>query len=96
MGDNGSKPAIRAISAAARIGGALVLASFEEPLTVCDLGKAIAQMHDYEWQQLKPSTRRYYMDRVRSILPSIETVAGMPIAEGMRDGRLVFFLLEPP
>jgi hypothetical protein len=87
---------ITSAQAAVDVGKALETASFEQPLTMSDLGRAIARVDEEGWNELKASQRTWYRQRARHIISCLHFVGSSPVAEDKRDGRLVYFLIDPP
>jgi hypothetical protein len=90
-----NKPQVSTPQAVIRIADALRAASFEEPLTMNDLGKAVSGLENGQWEELQSSQRRWYWHRAHQILVGLDCIGKSPIAEGERDGHTVYFLIEP-
>ena len=88
--DNGKGPRLNVAQEAARVGVALK----EGPLTIHDIAVIISGRSEYEWDQLRDFQQEYYKNRARHLITSISGVNGLPVAEDLIDGRLVFFLLD--
>jgi uncharacterized iron-regulated protein len=90
------KEQVSTAQAVIRMADALRAASFEEPLTMADLAKAISDLSNGEWEALQSSQRQWYWARAHQILVGLDCIGKAPIAEGERDGRVVYFLIDPP
>ena len=87
---------ITSAQAAVDIGKALEAASFEHPLTMSDLGRIVARMDEEKWAALEASRKTWYRQRARHIISCLHFVGSSPVAEDKRNGKLVYFLIDPP
>lgn len=87
---------ITGAQAAVDIADALRDASFENPLTMRDLAQVVAGVDREDWEAMTAKRRKWYRHRARHTIDCLHFVGGLPIAEGERDGVLVYFLLKPP